>query len=417
MRMPIRRSNSTRCGGSIYVYVLATSILITIMGLGALAAVRVQMQSCRLAKDCGVARACAVSAVELGLLYIQQDPNWRQIRPSGIWVQDQTLGSGMLTLQGVDPGDNTLNDSEYEPLLLTGIGAKGIARHKTEVTLVPVVKPFEALNTCLHGSGLIHIKAGKRITALGAPVSTNGQLNNDGVLDGDAQAQSINHQGTITGTLTVPAPNKRMPDASLITQYASRATPIPYIATIDKAVLTYACNPWGSTDPNGLYFIDTAGNDLIIKNTRIHGTLVVRAIGRTVTLDNAVFCQSYRSNFPALLVEGNLTIRFASASLSLSESANGTNYNPLGAPYGGMWDEDTTDEYPNEIRGLVHVRGTLSLQQTARVVGFVLCDGTTYGEDTNTIIHDPALYACPPDGYTFVEGMTIAPGSWKQVVD
>lgn len=415
--MSPRRQDSPRHRGSVYLHVLASSLLVTILGMGSLLAVRLQMRSAQLARDCAQARVCATSAIELGLLYIRQDPNWRDTWHNGTWIQDKTLGAGKLMLEGVDPQNNVLDDSQYEPLVLTGTGTQGLARHKTQITLVPVVKPLEAMNTCLHGSGLIQIKAGKRITVFGASVSTNGQLNNDGTLDGDAQAQSIDHQGTITGTLTVPAPSKAMPDASIIAAYASRATTIPYPGTIDKAVLTCACNPWGPTDPNGLYFIDTGGRDLIIRNTRIHGTLVIRAIGKTVTLDSAVFCQSYRSNFPALLVEGNLTIKCSSASLSLSELVNGKNYNPLGAPCEGVWDDDTTDTYPNEIRGLVHVKGTLSLQQTARVVGTILCDGTIYGEEANTIIHDPGLYACPPDGYTFVDGMAISPGSWRQVVD
>jgi hypothetical protein len=397
--------------------VLASSLLLTITGMAALSAVRVQMRSARLARDSLQARACATAAVELGLLRIGQDPNWRDAWSSGIWINNKPMDSGQFTLEGIDPQDNILDDSEYEPLVLTGTGVKGLARHKTQVTLVPVIEPLEAMNTCIHGSGLIHIKAGKRITALGAPVSTNGQLNNDGVLDGDAQAQSINHTGTITGTLTVPIPAKRMPDAALIATYISKATPVPYISTIDKMVLAPGCNPWGPTDPNGLYYINTGGNDLQIQDSRIHGTLVVRLGSGFLTLDNVVFLHPYRSDFPALLVDGNLRLKCESAYKLLSEQACSTNFNPLGAPYNGLWDSDTYDEYPNEIRGLIHVTGNLILEQSARIVGTIICEGTATCEGTNTIIHDPGLYACPPNGYTFVDGMAISPGSWKQVVD
>jgi len=138
---------------------------------------------------------------------------------------------------------------------------------------------------------------------------------------------------------------------------------------------------------------------------------------KTLTLDNAVFCQSYRSDFPVLLVQGDTIIKCSSADTVLSESVNGTNYNPLGAPYEGFDDGDMLDEYPSEIRGLVHVEGMLRLQQTARIVGVVICDDTVYAEETNTIIHDAGLYACPPDGYTYVSRMKISPHSWKQVVD
>jgi len=415
--MPTDRTNSIRYRGSTYLYVLASSLLITIIGLASLAAVRIQMRSSWQRKDYAEARACATSAIELGLFYIKQDTNWRDTRPNGTWVQDQALGSGRFTLEGIDPGDGVLNDSELEPLVLTGIGTRGVARHKAEVTLVPVIKPLEALNTCLHASGLVFIKAGKQITAVGAPVSTNGQLDNDGTLDGDAHAQSVNHTGTITGIFTLPAPSKKMPDASVIADYISKATPVPYTATIDKAVLAPGCNPWGVPDPNGLYYIDTNGRDLTIRNSRIHGTLVVKAVGKTLTVDNAVFFQNYRSDFPVLLVEGDVIIKIQSCDMALSEVTNAANYNPVGAPYGGVYDSDMLDAYPNEIRGLVHITGALNLQQSARIVGAVICDGPVTCEEANTIVHDASLYTSPPRGYTYVAEMKISPHSWRQLVD
>jgi hypothetical protein len=415
--MPGDRCNGIRCAGSVYLHVLASSLLITILGLASLAAVRIQMRSVRLTRDYAEARACAVSALELGLLYVTQDPNWRTTRSNGTWMADEALGTARFTLQGTDPKDNVLSNSQYEPLVLTGIGIKGIARHKAQVTLMPVIEPLAALNTCLHASGLVQIKAGKRIAAVGAPVSTNGQLDNDGMLDGDAEAQSVVDVGTITGTLTVPAPKKRMPDAAVIARYLSKATSVPYAATIEKAVLAPGCNPWGPADPNGLYYINTNGANLTIKNSRIHGTLIVKTSGGTLTLDDRMFLQNYRSDFPVLLVDGNVIIKYQSLGATLSEVTNGTNYNPMGAPYEGVSDADMLDEYPSEIRGLVHIKGTLSLQQSARIIGVVICDGPVYGEEVNTITHNPGLYTSPPDGYTYVDGMQISPHSWKQVVD
>ncbi len=415
--MPGDRCNRIRRAGSVYLHVLASSLLVTVIGLASLAALRIQMRSARLTTDCAEARTCAISALELGLLYVAQDPNWRATRANGTWMQDETLGTGRFTLQGVDPTDSVLSDSESEPLVLTGIGMKGIARHKAQVTLLPVIEPLAALNTCLHASGSIQINAGKQITAVGAPVSTNGQLNNDGVLDGDAEARTVDHIGTITGTLTVPAPDKRMPDAAVIAEYVSKATVVPYVAIIDKAVLAPGCNPWGPTDPNGLYYINTSGADLIIKNSRIYGTLIVKTGGGTLTLDGTMFIQNYRSNFPVVLVDGNIIVKYQSSGFTLSEATNATNYNPAGAPYEGVADEDMLDQYPSEIRGLVHIRGSLSLQQSARIVGVVICDGPVYGDDANTITHDAGLHASPPDGYTYIDGMQISPHSWKQVVD
>jgi hypothetical protein len=397
--------------------VLASSLLVAILGLGSLIAVRLQMRSVRLNRDVAEARACAASAIQVGLWCVKQDATWRTTRPNGIWLQDKPLGAGRFTLEGVDPTDSVLSDSQYEPLVLTATGTKGSARHKTQLTLVPVIKPMEALSTCLHGSALISVSSGELVTLVGAPLSTNGQLTNNGTIDGSAQANAITGSGTITGTSTPAAPAKPMPATSVITDYASKATTVAYTGTIDKAVLAPGCNPWGSTDPNGLYVLDTGGNALTIKNTRIYGTLVINAPNKTVTLDDAMFCQSYNSRFPVLLVNGNLVIKCTSATTTLSESTNAKNYNPTGAPYEGVTDTDTSDTYPNEIRGLIHVNGTLTLQQTARVVGVIVCHGAVSCEGTNTLVHDPSLVACPPNGYTYVDGMAISPGSWKQIVD
>jgi len=390
-------------------------MMVTVIGLASLFAVRVQRRSAEIVKDCAEARLCARSAVELGLLYVQ-DPNWRDTRSNGTWVSNQALGSGSFTLEGIDPTDGVLANSQYNPLVLTGLGTKGIACHKTQVTLVPVVEALEALNTCLHASGNIFVNAGKQITVVNAPISTNVNLDNLGTIDGNAAAASVTGGGTITGSLTVPAENKPTPYSHVIPDYISKATTIPFTGTINKQILTSTYNPWGPTNADGVYFID-AGNDMTIKNTRIHGTLIVRTNGKKLTLDNAVFMQNYRSDYPALIVEGDLVAKYESAVFTLSEATLSTNYNPAGAPYEGIWDDDMVDEYPNKIQGLIHVKGSLTLQQTAKITGAVICEGPVSCEDNNLIVHDPNLYACPPEGYTFVESMQISPGSYKQVVD
>jgi hypothetical protein len=411
-----RRANKNR-RGSIYLYVLASSLVVAMLGLGSLAAVRLQTQSARLGRDCAQARTCASSAIELGLLQIKTDSAWRTTWSSGVWLQDKPLGGGTFSLQGVDPSDGVLSDSAYEPLILTGTGVKGAARHKTQVTLVPVVKPLALLGACLHSSTTVIVNGGRRITVVGAPLSTNGLLNASGTVDGDAQAATIVGVNNITGDPTSGAPAKPMPASSVIADYVGKATTVAYTGAIDKAVFAPGCNPWGSTDPNGLYVLDTGGNAITIKNTRIYGTLIIKAPNKSVILDGAMFCQNYNSQFPVLLVDGNLTIKCASASTTLSEASNAKNYNPTGAPYGGVTDMDAADTYPNEIRGLIHVTGSVVLQQTARIVGTIVCGGVVTCDGTNTIVYDSSLVTCPPKGYTYVDGMAISPGSWKQVVE
>jgi len=281
---------------------------------------------------------------------------------------------------------------------------------------VPVVKPLAALNTCLTASGQLVLSAGKQIRVVGAPFSTNTVLRNSGTVDGNAEAQTVNPAGTVTGTLTVPGTVRPMPDASVFSDYVSKATAVPYAATIEKVVLGPGCNPLGPTDPNGLYVINTGGGNLTLRNCRIYGTLIILAGTHNVNIDNTVFMQNHRSNFPVLLVEGYVNLTLKSITDPLSEAACDTNFNPTGAPYNGTTDSDKNDQYPNEIRGLIHVKGSLTLTETTRIIGTVICDGAVDSQGMSTIAYDAGLYANPPKGYTYVEGMKVSPGTWKQVV-
>jgi hypothetical protein len=402
--------------GSVYLYVLASSLLVTVLGLGALATVRVQMRAMRLAREGAEARAAALAAIELGRLQIKQNPNWRTMYPNGTWLDSQTLGAAQFTLQGIDPVDGVLSDSAYEPVLLTGIGTRGLARHKVQVTLTAVVKPLTALSTCLAASDQIVLNASRQITVFGASLTTNTVLRNSGMIDGNVEAQSANPLG-VTGTPTIPGTVRPMPDPGVFADYLRRATAVPYASTLQDFVLTPGGNSLGPTDPNGLYVIDTSGGNITIKNCRIYGTLIIRAANHTVTIGDAAFLQNYRSDFPVLLVEGNLVLASKSAAGPLSEAVCNTNFNPTGAPYNGVTDTDILDLYPNEIRGLVHVKGSLTLQETARLVGVVICEGTIYGQGADTIVYDPSLSVNPPMGYTYVEGMQVSSGTWEQVVD
>ena len=102
---------------------------------------------------------------------------------------------------------------------------------------------------------------------------------------------------------------------------------------------------------------------------------------------------------------------------TVTESAWGTNFNPAGAPYGGGTDEDQTDVYPNEVRGLVHVTGTLTLSETARIQGAIIAESAVTCGGAGEIVHNADLYQNPPLGYLEPVVMRISPGTWCQVVD
>jgi len=121
--------------GVAYVFFLGIAMFVTIIGLSALTAVRIQRRDANNANDLSAARLYAQSAIELGFAAIHLDPAWRDNLGSGTWFTDQSVSTGTMSLEVsiTDDGD------EYpanDPVLLIGTSVHGQARQKIEVTLV-----------------------------------------------------------------------------------------------------------------------------------------------------------------------------------------------------------------------------------------------------------------------------------------
>ncbi len=408
--------------GNVYMLVLGACMLVTVIGVTAVMAARLQHHAASDAAEIVEARLHARSAVNLALHLISKDSDWRTTYGNSNWPEDEPIADGTLTIEVLDPVDGNVPVGNADPLVVTGIGMQGDAVQRLEVTLDPDDPPMAALGTCLHCPNQLDILPGKTLTVIGAPASTNANFDNDGVLYGDVDANTMSGSGTVTGSANVPAPPKSLPPASVFTQYVALATTIPYSGNIDTMVLAPGVNEYGGgLDPDGCYHIATGGNDLTIKGSRIHGTLVIDAGTKTVTVDNQVLMQSYRTNYPVLIVKGDLVLTYTStggaAKKYLREIDWGHNFNPSGAPYDDETDSDQFDIYPSEIEGLVHATRVVTLKSTSHVRGAVLGEFTVNVEEHPTITHDPALLSEPPLGYTVYTGaMRVRRGTWAQTV-
>jgi len=404
-----------------YLAVLAVTMIVATMGLGALLAVRAQARTANLMGDVSEARLYALSAIELGRLWTSQDANWRSNRSNGVWVANQAIGSGTFTLEVTDPIDGNLANRPHDPVVMKATAVKGQARQILQVTLVAQPTPLPALACACHTGGQIHVDSGDRLTAKLATVSTNGNLYNGGTITGNVEASATETTGNINGTLTVGCAAKAFPASTVPEMYASLGTLISPGTTINKKAIGPGYNPWGTANSEGVYVIRTT-SDLTIKNTRIYGTLVVICPGHKVTLDGQVLLQPARADYPALIVNGNLVLQYSSTGTTLSESSQNSNYNPTGVPYQGSVDSDKVDQYPSEIQGLVHVTGTVDLSATALVRGLILAESTASSgslncHNDNEIVYDATLYSNPPQGYTSAVLMVPQAGSWLQGVN
>lgn len=420
--------------GGAYVVVLSVSVIVALMGLGSILAGRVRMRTAQVGSEAAEARLAAQSGAEAARLWVSQDAEWRNNYPGLKFGKDRPLkleDGGWFAVELEDAADGSLTNRPHDTATLTATGAKGGATQMLQVRLRAKPTPLPALAFALHTAGQIHLQGGmslSTLTASSSAVSTNGNLHNDGTINGGVEigATTATVAGTINGTLRTSAPAKAFPPRSVIDLYANLGTPIDPGGQMVGRVLAPKYNVWpgGGSNPDGVYVVRTT-NDLTIRDSRIHGTLVVICPGRTVRIEgHTVFHKAARPDYPVLIIDGNAVFTYESATL-LEESLLGVNYNPDGAPYPGHEPDDLIgdllDSYPSHIEGLVHVTGTVTFEKTAKIKGLLLCEsaadaGAVVINGTNTIEYDGSLFANPPQGYTQSVQMVVEPNSWRRVV-
>ncbi len=410
--------------GSIYPAVLAYASLVTIIGLSALLALRVQRRACEGEIDFSQARLHARSAIELGMWAIENDTAWRTTLSSGVWVKDRSIGSGTYTLEGVDPNDDNLADSDLHPLVLTGTGAEGDARHKTQVRLEPVIKPLDCLGVSLHAGA--NLKFDTAILRSDQTISANGRVDstNSMIVAGVEAVTSIN--GTqYTGTTTTGIEPRSMPTSSVFDYYLSKGTVISYEALADmgsarklvNALLSPKSNPFGEErNSAGIYVIDCAGKQIVITDSRIVGTLVLLNPRENSLIEGSVLLEPAVEDYPTLLVRGSIEIKLDGSMLS-EDAAGNTNFNPEGTPYREDQDSDAVDLYASLIRGLVYVSGDLFNTGTTVLEGTMIVGGTLSAGETMDLTYQSTYFDLPPPGFREVPRMQVVDGSWQQVVD
>ena len=411
---PSRGAHTWGRRGSVYVLTLGVAVTVTVIGLASVAISRVNARGVTRSNDWAEAQLLAFTAAEHALTQIDRSGDWRE-EFDGV-TTSESFGKGTFSWRVVDESDGDLTDDASDPAVVIATGLVGDANYSVSLLLNMQGGPLEALRTCVTANNEFKVDPPNYIvTPTGSCIHTNVALDNMGTVDGNVEADSIQKLGTVTGTVTVPAPPLAMPDPDVFDMYKALATTIPRSATLEKMVISPQTAPGGVTNPDGVYYMDTDHANLTIRMARIHGTLVIDCIGMTVTVEDSVFMHSYRSDYPVLIVNGTVVVlKYLSDEKTLSESEHNTNFNPPGSPYAGQSDSDTSDEYPNEIQGLVHATGNVLLKETARIRGTIIAEDKVQCQGNNQIIYQQGLYDNPPVGYT---GYKVLPDAWKRNVD
>ncbi len=424
--MSVKPSASLRCQcrrGSIYPAVLAYASLVTIIGLSALLALRSQRRANEGEIDFSQARLHARSAIELGMWVVENDAAWRATLPNGVWVKDRSIGTGTYTLEGIDPNDNDLANSALQPVVLTGTGVHGSARHKTEVRLEPEIRSLGCLGVALHAGANLNFDTAT--VQSDRPISANGRVDSiNSSIAADVEAVTTINGTGYTGTTTTGINPRSMPTSAAFDFYLDRGTPIAVYdipvnagrARMASVLLSPASNPYGAeTNPTGIYVIDCQGLDMEIRLCRIVGTLVLLNPGPGSIVKQSVNWEPAVKNYPALLVRGALAISLDAA--DLSEAATGVNFNPPGTPDHDDTDADLDDTYHSKIKGIVYVADDLFTSGSSEFDGMVVVGGTLNATGELDLEYKSRYFDNPPPGFYEVPGMRVVAGSWKQMVD
>jgi len=427
--------SSQRRRGTIFIVVLATSLIVSVLALGALMVRRVERRRLRDQQDLAAARLYAQAGIEMALLRTVSDSNWRQNMVAGVWEGDQPIGRGFYSFSVSDQGDNDLLDADDDPVVILATGKSGAAVQRLQVTLVPEIRGLSCLEVSLHADDKLDFKGGLVSDQI---VSTNSDAQQSGedLILADVEAAGTITLNNHTGSATEGISPRALPDPSTVFDYyINHATANGTLLAIsqlpddgsdtyllENVVLSPQNNPYGSgnTSPEGIYVVDCQGEDIVVRNARIVGTLVLLDPGSNSQIAAQLHWQPAVANYPALLVRGKMQFSFTGG--TLQEATAGANFNPSGTPFpypGGTTDSDQTDSYPSEIKGTVYVSVDLYANGSSPIFGPVVVGKTFTATESQslTLTYDGTYLADPPPGFAAPVKMRIDPATWKQVVD
>jgi hypothetical protein len=413
---------------ALYMAVIGTALVVSLLGLAGLTVLRIERQQASQSFDLLEARALAKAAVEIGLNRVNNDANWRTTYTNGVETAPQVVSSnGSGTVSWIlEDTDGSLTDADTE-VRLRGVGRVGDTVQVSSVKLISGGLPLSCLEVAVCSNGPITFWSSSTITTNQTILSNASVETNSGTtVNSDVEAVgSITGPGYL-GTTTTPVPARTLPTASVFDYYIATGTYINFTAipkiqgkrTIADVVLSPANNHYGATDQEGIYIIDCGGATIQIRDSRIIATLVLINPGSSSKIEGEHSWEPAVGNYPAVLVQG-AHINLSVGDNPLDEAIRGVNFNPPGSPYQGLADSDQTDSYPSLIKGLVYASGGITIEAFHPHIDGVLITGgelKVNSSESLTVTYDLQFFSNPPPGFSsFSSGLsqsTLVPGSW-----
>jgi Tfp pilus assembly protein PilX len=418
--------------GSAYLLVLGASLIITVIGLSVLTLAQISGRVLNQRNDTTECEALAQAALEYAATAINNSSNWRLTYQNGYMPPAVNLGRGTITFKITDTsGSATFSTTDNtQPVKIWGIARIGTTARILSCTYAAKPIPLDVLKTTVHTGANFSAPGLATIYTTGGPMSSNSTLSVGllGALNGDAQALVVTGLlGTVTGHVTQLTTPLTMPPSTTYSTWYQYGTDIMWNAipsgTIQNCLLSATSNPYGPVNPYGVYRINVpAGQTLQITSCRAVATLVIN-LGASAQLQTTgqFLLQPPQQNFPTLIVNaGAGTVSLQGSSLALSESSSNVNFNPAGTPYNGTSNATTTDSYPTQIQGLVHIIGTtasVNLGSNLVLVGTLISDAALSPSGGFSATWSNTIYSTPPLGFTTLGPLVPTPGTYRREQD
>ena len=125
-----------------YIIVLGAAMMVSIAGVSALLAVRVQRRAALAAADAVQARLIAESIIDVARYRIATDADWRSAYSHDAWTAPETAGRATYRFKLIDEGDGDLADDPADPVRLVAEASIGDAVRLCGVLLEPRERLF-----------------------------------------------------------------------------------------------------------------------------------------------------------------------------------------------------------------------------------------------------------------------------------
>lgn len=413
-----RRPHRAARRGGVYVLVLVAAMIVTVIGLSAIAAERVASQATSVRLDIERARQIAFDGMQLA--FAGATPSMA-VRAAGAGSSAVfSIDGGTVVVTADDPEDGDLADWPLDPIAVRSEGYYGKARQVWSLQASVDTTGLDCTTAGIFAAGSVTVSDG--LIFGDSPLVANGNIttSGNGVVYVSAYASGSASGPGFKSSAAGGQAKRTPPPSTVFDDYVALGTEIPFSSIpskrIEKVLLSAKSNPYsGGLNTRGIYVVDCKGDDIEVRNCRILGTLVILNAGSGSKVTNQVTLEPYQSGFPSLLIQGSLDWQADGA--EVSESSISVNFNPSGSPYLGATDSDKLDTYPCVVRGIMYVSGTLTVTNTLSVDGALFCAGNIVVSNSSSrlFVRSIRQSAWPPGFNT--GRFVIDTSSWSRSID